>query len=185
MSERSERMMKYVHSTVATDQSLKNLEHTQRMQALLVKAMNLLPVHEQDMFLSGARTLSIEIIRDPKIPFGMKTRSSGSKESREYTISICRECVDWTENRFLGAILRELGHVVAGLSPEEEWPELRGDRARFKEHVELVADCMVWKWGLRHYNMSYLTETFQPHWVDRIVKDIELLLESDQRFKNG
>jgi hypothetical protein len=114
------------------------------------------------------------------LPLGMRTSSEGPPEARTYTIMVFREHEEWSENHFLGAFLRELGHVVAERPPESEWPTPRGERSRFREKLEYRADAMVWRWGLRHYSMSHLTATYQPHWVDRIVEEIgKILVKED------
>lgn len=182
MSQKHESWVRYINSRMTLTKTVDDSRFMNQISGRLIKCLYLLPELEQELFLTGNRNLTIEIVGNPKLPFGMKTRSSGQKVSRNYTISICEECGEWPEDRFLGAFLRELGHVVAEIPPEDEWPIVRGERARFKESVELMADCMVWKWGLRHYNVSYLSATFPSHWVDRIVSDIEKLLETDERF---
>lgn len=183
MSREPDVIQQYANSRIISAKSPQETESVVEIIARLAKTLQLLPDTELELFLSGKRSLSIEIIPDPRLPFGMKTRSSGELSSRKYRIFICEECSEWPENRFFGALLRELGHVVVELPPEEEWPIVRGDRARFKESAELLADCLVWKWGLRHYGMTYLVETYPAHWVDRIVSDIENMIETDDRFK--
>jgi hypothetical protein len=136
------------------------------------KALTLLPDEVLDLFVSGKRKVRVIVMPDPKLPMGMLTRSEGTPRERKYTIFLYEEHGTWPADRFLGALLRELGHVVANRPPENEWPEARGDRARFKEMLECRADAMVWRWGLRHYSMSYLVATFPQHWVERIVKEI-------------
>lgn len=136
------------------------------------KALSLLPDEVLDLFLSGRRQLKVIVMPDPKLPMGMFTRTDGPPKRRRYTIFLYEEHGSWSEDRFLGALLRELGHVVAERAPENEWPEGRGERARFKEMLECRADAMVWSWGLRHYSMSYIAATYPQHWVDRIVKQI-------------
>ncbi len=183
MHHQPELIEKFVNSRLIAKESSAKSQSSREICSRLVTAMKLLPDDELELFLSEGRKISMEIVVDPKLPFGIKTRSGGPLETRNYTIFICEECGEWDENRFLGALLRELGHIVAEIPPEEEWPVSRGDRARFKEYTELVADCMVWKWGLRHYDMSFLVSTFPPHWVERIVTDIEKLILADERFK--
>lgn len=183
MSEQPELLEEFVRSRLIVSKSLSNLQPVQEICSRFVKALKLLPDHEKQIFLSSNRNMSIEIVGDPKVPFGMKTRSTGHSETRKYTVIICRECGGWDENRFLGALLREFGHIITEIPPDHEWPISRGDWARFKEHRELIADSMVWKWGLRHYDMSYLVSTFPSHWVERIVTDIEKLIQSDDRFQ--
>lgn len=183
MSYQPELIEKFVNSRLIEKESSAKSKSSREICSRFVAAVKLLPDDELELFLTERRRISIDIIADPKLPFGMKTRSGGSFPTRQYTVLICEECSEWDENRFIGGLLRELGHIVAEIPPEEEWPISRGDRARFKEHSELVADCMVWKWGLRHYDMSFLVSTYPPHWVDRIVTDIEKLIVADEQFK--
>lgn len=183
MSNQPELIEKFVNSRLITREASCESQLSRETGSRVVAAMKLMPDDELGLFLEDRRKVSIEIVANPKLPFGMKTRSAGSAQTRLYTIFICEECREWDENRFIGALLREFGHIVAEIPPEEEWPISRGDKARFKEYTELVADCMVWKWGLRHYDMSFLVSTFPPHWVDRIVTDIEKLIETDERFR--
>ena len=183
MSRELSQQRKYVNSRLICDEALTGSKYLEEILARLTKTFDLLPGAEQQLFFSGNRKIFINIVSDPKLPFGMKTRSITHKSGPRYTIFVCEECGEWPEDRFLGAFLRELGHVVAEIPPEEDWPATRGERARFKESSELLADGMLWKWGLRHYDMSYLVATFPSHWVDRIVSDIEKLLEHDERFK--
>ena len=136
------------------------------------KALSLLPEEAVALFLLHKRELRVIVMPDPRLPVGMSTRTDGPPSGRRYTIFLYEEHTRWPEDHFLGALLRELGHVVAKRPPEAEWPEARGERARFKEMLECRADAMVWRWGLKHYNMSYLVATFPQHWVERIVKQI-------------
>ncbi len=147
----------------------------------VAKAFALLPEDVLDLFLSGARSLTIIVVPDQGLPYGMSTSSHGPSEAREYTITLHEENQGWPEDLFVGAFLRELGHVVAQRPPEKEWPRARGDRARYKERLEYVADAMVWRWGLRHYSMRHLTATYPEHWVERIVDEIgKVLLEDSE-----
>ncbi len=148
---------------------------TQRLE----KVLSLLPVEVQDLFLSGARGLSVRILPDTGLPIGMKTSAAGPSGARDYEIVIREEHCRFPEDLFVASVLRELGHVVSEPPPEDKWPESRGDRARFKERLECRADATVWKWGLRHYHMRYLSATYPPHWVDRIVQDIERMLSEE------
>jgi hypothetical protein len=144
------------------------------------KAFSLLPEDVLELFLSAARSLTVVVAPDQSIPFGMSTTSQGPSRSREYVITIHEENQNWPEDLFIGSFLRELGHVVAQRPPENEWPQTRGDRARYKERLEYVADAMVWRWGLRHYSIRHLTATYPEHWVERIVDEIgKVLLEEN------
>jgi hypothetical protein len=147
----------------------------------IAKAFESLPGEMWDIFLNGTRNLQIKLIPDPILPFGMKTRSESYLGQLIYTITVCDEAQQWEEDRFLGSFLRELGHVVAMLPPECEWPIDRGERARFRELAECKADALVWKWGLRHYDIIYLSATYPSHWVDKIVNDISLMLIYDEK----
>jgi hypothetical protein len=145
----------------------------------IVKALSLLPEEVLGLFLSGSRSLTVIVEPDATLPYGMSTSSRGPAGAREYAIVLHEENQDWTEDLFLGAFLRELGHVVAQRPPEVEWPQTRGDRARYRERLEYVADAMVWRWGLRHYSMRHLAATYPEHWVERIVVEIgKILLEA-------
>ncbi len=146
------------------------------------KILSLLPEEVLDLLLAGKRNLTISVAPDLQIPFGMNTQSQGAPRKRRFTITIYAEQQDWPEDLFIGSLLRELAHVVADIPPEAEWPASRGDKARFKERMEYIADATVWKWGLRHYSIRHLTSTYPEHWVDRIVEEIGriLLQESDQ-----
>ncbi len=147
------------------------------------KAFSVLPGEVLDLFLSDARNLTVVIVPDAELPLGMRTMSEGPPDSRAYIIMVFQEHRDWAEDHFVGAFLRELGHVVAQRPPESEWPATRGERSRFREKLEYRADAMVWGWGLRHYSMSHLTATYPLHWVERIVVEIgKILLEEDGRL---
>ncbi|MDD3472826.1 MAG: hypothetical protein PHS86_08595 [Syntrophaceae bacterium] len=177
VSEKFNLLQKYLNQKVISEKTFADSKYFSDISSKVFKAMSSLPEEFQQLFLGGNRNILFKIVSDPKLPFGMKTVSSGSGRSRIYNVLICEECAEWPENRFLGAILREVGHVIAEIPPEEEWPTIRGQRARFKEFLELQADCRLWRWGLRHYDMAYLVATFPSHWVDRIVADIQKLLE--------
>jgi hypothetical protein len=143
------------------------------------KAFSLLPQYALDLFLLGGRDLRMVLDHSPGFPFGMKTSSSGTGSSRTYTITFYEEHGSWQEDLFLGSLLRELGHVAAGRPPENEWPLATGDRARFREALECRADSMVWRWGLKDYSMIHLNATYPSQWVERIVQDIENLLDRE------
>jgi hypothetical protein len=137
------------------------------------RVFSLLPDQALELFLSGRRPLSIAVMPTPGAPMTMRTESSGPVYAREYSIVLYEEHLSLPEDPFVGAVLRELGHVVGQIPPEEEWPPTRVDRAQFKERLENLADAMVWRWGLKRYSLAYLNTTFPPHWVERIVGDIE------------
>jgi len=168
----------YVHHVVQFKSLGADRSTREAMVERFGKALSVLPEEIQDLFLSGSRRLTVTVLGDTIVPFGMSTRAEGPPMKRHYIIVAYMEHHAWPEDRFLGAFLRELAHVVAQRPPEEEWPAARADRARFKERMELRADAMVWRWGLRHYSMSYLVATFPEHWVERIVDQIgKTLLE--------
>jgi hypothetical protein len=144
------------------------------------KSFALLPEEVLDLFLKGSRNLVVVVMADTELPLGMGAKSEGPAKRRKYMVLTYSEHSTWPENRFIGAFLRELAHVATERPPENEWPLQRGDRARFKEQLEHHADAMVWRWGLRHYSMSYLDATYPPHWVERIVVEIgRILLEEN------
>lgn len=137
------------------------------------KAFSLIPDEVADLFLARSLHLGVTVMPDTAFPLGMSTRSEGPSGRRRYSIVSYQEHGEWPEDRFIGAFLRELAHVAAQRPPEEEWPLPRAERARFKERLEHRADAMVWRWGLRHYSMSYITATFPAHWVEPILAGIE------------
>jgi len=168
----------YVHHMVQFESRVADRRTREAMVKRFVKAVSVLPEEIQDLFLSGSRHLTVTVLGDTFVPLGMATRTEGPPKKRHYTIVAYLEHHAWPEDRFIGAFLRELAHVVALRPPEEDWPSARADRARFKERMELRADALVWRWGLRHYSMSYLVATFPQHWVERIVDQIgKTLLE--------
>ena len=149
----------------------------------LERSFSALPQRILQLFLLRERKITIRIIADTGFPLGMHTTPLGDSTSRTYDIVMLREHQNWTEERFIGGFLRELGHVVCQKPPESEWPTNRGDRARFREQLEYDADTAVWLWGLRHYSMAYLRASFPPHWVERIVQRVsELMLERGNWF---
>ena len=142
----------------------------------LVQAFKLLPAETADLFLLGNRKLTITIHPDPGLPLGMRTTSSGPAESRRYTIILFEEHHTWTADLFIASILRELGHVVAGRPPEDEWPASRSQRTRFREMLECRADAMVWRWGLRDYSIRHLYATYPEHRVEELIVQIGRML---------
>ncbi len=57
---------------------------------------------------------------------------------------------------------------------------IQGDRARFKERLEYVADAMGLEMGSSSLQHPPLTATYPEHWVERIVVEIgKVLLEED------
>jgi hypothetical protein len=145
------------------------------------KTFSLLPEEALELFLSGRRDLVISIEADLEIPFGMRTNSEGPANARRYFITAFNEQQDWPEDLFIGALLREIAHVAGKRPPEGEWPQSRGDRARFKEHLEIIADVMVWRWGLRHYSIRHINSTYPSHWAEKIIGEIEKLVKADER----
>lgn len=147
-------------------------------KARINKAFEILPEEVLNLFLGRSRKLSLSITRGSELSPGMRTTTERYSGRPVYSISICDESLGWPEDHFIGALLRELGHVTAELLPENEWPQERGARARYKESIECKADALVWSWGLRHYDMIFLSETYPSHWVDKIVNDISMMLLS-------
>jgi hypothetical protein len=181
MSQQSEAVAKYVRDHVRLGRPDRDGKVASATANRFEKAFSLLPEDVLGLFLSGARNLTVVIAPDVGLPLGMSTKSQGPPESRTYRIMLHEEQQEWPEDLFLGAFLRELGHVVALRQPEDEWPKSRGDRARYKERIEYIADAMVWKWGLRHYSMRHLTATYPQHWVEKIVVEIgKILLEESE-----
>jgi hypothetical protein len=181
MSQQIDAITNYVRDHVRSGRTGKEWKVASSTSDRFEKAFSLLPEDVLRLFLSGARNLSVVIMPDAGLPLGMSTRSKGPPEARTYRIMLYEEQQEWPEDLFLGAFLRELGHVVAERPPEDEWPKSRGDRARYKERIEYLADAMVWRWGLRHYSMRHLTATYPQHWVERIVVEIgKILLEESE-----
>jgi len=176
--EASEKISKYLEGRIDFKGIRFDKARINLTKSRIIKAFDSLPIEILDLFVCGSRNLFIKMIPDPKLPFGMRTKTEKSAKGTTYWLNICDESQDWSEDHFLGSFLRELGHVVAELPPEDEWPQERGARARFRESVECKADAMVWSWGLRHYDIIYLSETYPSHWVDKIVNDISLMLLS-------
>ncbi|MFH0826033.1 MAG: hypothetical protein V2B18_25030, partial [Pseudomonadota bacterium] len=121
---------------------------------------------------TGELKLTLIAGADPGFPMGMNGRTYGVSGERRYVILIFREHGSWPEDVFIGALLRELAHVVARRPPESEWPEARKERALFKEGIEYRADAMVWRWELSTYSLSHLNATYPPHRVDAILPKI-------------
>ncbi len=181
MGQESDAVARYVKGHVQSGRSSGNRKVVAATAGRFEKAFLLLPEEVLGLFLSGARNLTIVIMPDVPLPLGMSTKTQGPPGAREYRIMMYDEQQEWPEDLFLGAFLRELGHVVAQRPPEDEWPRSHGDRARYKERLEYIADAMVWKWGLRHYSMRHLTATYPRHWVERIVVEIgKILLEESE-----
>lgn len=172
-------MAKYVSDHLRLAGGVRNPKVRDVASALFEKALSVLPEEVLDLFVSGARSLKVIVMPDAKLPLGMTTRSEGPPARRTYTIFLYEEHGGWPEDHFIGALLHELAHVVGERPPETEWPTSRGERARFKERLECRADSMVWRWGLKHYDMRFLTATYPQHWVERIVKDIERMLDEE------
>ncbi len=154
-------------------------ESSSKVSLRFEKAFSLLPQEVLNLFVSGARPLTIRIMPDTRVPLGMRTTSRGPHGARTYTIVLYHEHLSMEENRFIGSFLRELGHVVIQGPPESEWPASKAQRAQLKELLELRADAAVWSWGLRHYSMAHLWGAYPPHVVERIIADIERLLREE------
>lgn len=145
--------------------------------ARFTNAFLLLPGDILDMFLSGSRRLKIRLSPNTALPMGMATRSEGDSKVGKFIITSYPEHLEWDERHFIGAFLRELGHVVLNRPPEVEWPTGRLERSQFKEELECKADTIVWKWGLMSFNVDYLYNTYPTHWAERIIESIEKFLE--------
>ncbi len=169
----------YVRKILRFSPQIKDTSLTEITVTRIEKALSLLPAENAELFLSSERNLAVMLLPDTSLPIGMTTRTEGPADSRRYTIELREEHQNQPEDLFLGGFLRELAHVVAGKPPESEWPSSRGERARFKERIEYAADAMVWRWGLRHYNLRFIAATYPPHWADRIVEDIEKMLREE------
>lgn len=172
-------ILEYVRRNIRLSPPVKPSDLRPQTTARLVRVLSLLPVEVAEPLLSGARKLTFMILPDTAIPFGMRTLTEGSPEERRYTISMYNEHQDLPEDLFVGSVLRELGHVVAQRPPESEWPEAKGERARFRERLECLADAMVWKWGLRDYSIRYLHATYPRHRADEIIEAIRNLLDDE------
>ncbi len=178
MTAKTDSVAAYVREHVHWECPLGDNEKRQPGLAIqrIERAFLLLSDEVLDLFLSGDRMLFVRIESDAPLPLGMAMRSNGPTDARTYSIVVREEHLSWPEDLFIGAFLRELGHVVASRPPEAEWPQSRAERARYKEHLELKADAMVWQWRLKHYSMIHLTATYPEHWVEKIVEDIERML---------
>lgn len=179
MTDRHEAIAGFIKKNVRFAAGLKHGDSKGVTLSRFEKALSLLPDEVLDLFLSGDRKLVVTVTVDSTFPMGMATGTEGPAGRRRYTIVVYDEHQAWPEDRFIGAFLRELGHVVGERPPKDEWPVGRGERSRYKEKLECRADAMVWRWGLRHYGMSYLAATYPPHWVDRIVEDISKMMLDD------
>jgi len=180
MTENTDNVSKYVKGILRFQSLGRNKEARSETALRIEKAFSLMPRDVLELFLSGERALQITVGPDTGFPLGMRTKTQGPPDDRKYAISMQEEEVAWPEERFLGSFLRELGHVVAQRPPESEWPEARGDRSRFRERLEAIADAMVWRWGLRHYNMSHLAATYPAHRLEMIITQIGEILEEEQ-----
>jgi len=178
MTRKTDAVANYVREHVQIDLSRNKSGSSSVALERFEKIFSILPEEVLDLFLSEARSLTVRVMPDPSLPLGMQTRTEGPVGRRKYTIVVYTEHFEWPEDLFIGAFLRELGHVVSQRPPESEWPTSRGDRARYKENLECRADATVWRWGLRHYNVRYLAATYPEHWVERIIEQIgKMLLE--------
>lgn len=177
MHEKMTHIADYVRQRLVFDEHLTGEEKdvfTRRLE----KSFSVLPPDVLALFLSLERVVTFRVSKNPGFPVGMHTAIHGGLDERSYDVIMLREHQNWSEDCFIGGFLRELGHVVCQKPPDSEWPSARGDRARFKEQLEYVADEVVWEWGLRHYSVSYLQATFPQHWVERIVEKVsEMVLQ--------
>jgi len=177
MQQKTTDTAQYVNRRIAFDEPLGPGE-AGIFRKRLRKGLSVLPPDVLALFLSHQRVVTFRVSKNPGFPVGMHTDIHGDRAHRSYEVVILREHQNWSEDCFIGGFLRELGHVVCQKPPESEWPSGRGDRARFKEQLEYIADAAVWEWGLRHYSIAYLQDTFPKHWVERIVGKVsEMVLE--------
>jgi hypothetical protein len=176
MTHQTDAVSKYVRAHVLMRSPKNQVALLPSATARFDQALSLLPDETLDLFLSGKRLLTVEIVPDPGLPLGMRTQSRDTGSGRAYTIVVYHEHLSWPEDLFIGTFLRELGHVVAERPPEDQWPAERGARSRFKERLENLADAMVWRWGLRHYSMRQLYATYPSHRVEQIVGEIEKIV---------
>jgi hypothetical protein len=146
---------------------------------LIQKALALLPEAVQEVLITGRLSLAVTVEPDPGLPRGMSAGSEDLAGGRFYTIVVHHEHIGWPKELFIGAFLRELGHVVAGRPPESQWPTERPERARFRERLECAADAMVWKWGLKDYSMRFLQATYPTHRAQAIADDIDKMLREE------
>jgi hypothetical protein len=180
MTQKTDAVAEYVREHVQIERSRNDKVSSPVSTDRFEKIFSILPEEVLDLFLKGERSLSVKVMPDPSLPLGMQTRTEGSVGRRKYIIVVYREHFQWPQDLFTGAFLRELGHVAAERPPETEWPTSRGDRSRFREKLECRADAMVWRWGLRHYNIRFLAATYPEHWVETIIEQIgKMLLEEE------
>ncbi len=85
-------------------------------ESRIIKAFDNLPLEILNLFLDGSRNLSIRIIPDPKLPFGMRTITKRSPNGLVYTLNICDEAQDWAEDHFLGAVSARIRACHSGTS---------------------------------------------------------------------
>lgn len=171
-------IQRYVAQTIkiherSGDTSLKN-----RAAPLIEESLSIIPPKALELFLGGERDLTIFIGPGSRLPMVMKTSSERHSSGRVYTIQLTPEHLELPKNVFMGNFLRELGHVVNSIPPMEDWPSQRKQRAQMKERMELRADAVVWQWGLKHYNISYIMATYPQHIADQIISDIEEYLSA-------
>jgi hypothetical protein len=176
MSKKNDAVVRYVRDHVKPSPPGTTTRVLEMARKRFTRALSLLPPDALALFLSGTRALSVMIMPTPGAPMVIKTRCYGPPYAREYHMVLYEEHLDLPEDHFIGAVLRELGHVVGQIPPEEEWPPTRVDRARFKERLENLADAMVWQWGLKRYDLVYLNNTFPAHWTEKIIQDIERVM---------
>jgi hypothetical protein len=175
MNTSHQEVMEFVANVVRFHPSL-DAAIRKRSKSLLRQAFFLLPAKVRDRFLGGIPPLSILVLPDEALPVGMTTGVEVLQSTRTYLITMHSEHLDWPDKDFIGAFLRELGHVEGRRPPEDEWPIPRAERSKFREILECRADAMVWRWGLKEYSLAHLNRTYPAHWMERIVADIEAML---------
>ncbi len=82
----------------------------------IIKAFDSLPLEILNLFLNGSRILSIKIVPDPELRFGMRTIAERSSNGLAYTLNICNEAQDWAEDHFLGAFFQRIRACHSGTS---------------------------------------------------------------------
>ena len=166
----------HTHGRDLPNQPNPKLETYRRLE----KALSLLPSDATDLILSDARRLTFLLLPNAALPFGMSTVHEGPEKAGRYTILMYDEHQELPEDLFIGSVLRELAHVVLRIPPEDQRPTGRQERAELKERLESRADALVWKWGLRHYNIRFITATYPSHRADEIIESVaKTLLEND------
>jgi hypothetical protein len=144
-----------------------------RLRRRIQQAFGVLPPCVQDDFLAQGERLRIAVSYDTAPFMPMRTRSDDEGDSRRYRIILTEDHASLDQEEFAACLLRELGHVAAGIPPEACWPTDRREAAAFKELIEAKADLMVWKWGLKELSLLFLRNAYPPHRADSIIERLE------------